>query len=785
MTRVRPPFWSQAVLLVAAVMPLSLAERQSAMPLVWQWFHLGLVLAAVGAGAFALWMRRYPLLGPRVGYVTIIAAFGLLLIELFESGSAPVMALSHFLILVCVCRLLQDQTPRDQAQFYVLTLLLLIVAAIVSGNLLFPVVLALYLTVGIRSFIQLHLAIESARVSRHNRAAGTEGSGEGHAPRLRAAIGPLLMLNLVMLVVGAVLFVLFPRVGGGMLGHVERRAYAGAITGLAGSLTFERVGPIQMSERQVMTVKIEDEFGHSLGPEVGEPYFRSMVFDQYGRGSLGRGQPWEWRVVSPRDAAPPDVVCRANEVTGEISLIPGIDTTFQRAVLVQKYWLQPDELRYLYSCYPALLIRSRQFSEIRKRISDQTIQVYLPRSTAIRYEVMSAPSVSPLLLDRLAREREDEHQPSVLLPEPPLPRESELRRLIADIDAQAGTSGSLDDPGKRERFVEAVMQFLHSDRFSYTLNPAPVRRGSEPIGDFLLDDRRGHCEYYASALALLCQYRGVPARVVVGYLGGDYNGVGEYYMVRERHAHSWTEVFVPGRDWVRYDPTPPGQGGSQRNRWWLRAYTYVDYLQFQWNNQVVGFDDNVRRALFSGFADWLRRPIGQHTTWMGSVQAFIGEMIFWRAELSPQDRLLYYVFSIMVTALVVLLGYVVLVSLRWLVSTIAARCAGGGRADARPEVEFYQRFLLRLKHLGLQRRPEQTPAEFAEELARNWPAFAPAPELVQAYYGVVFGRRVLPDDHRVAIEAFLQALRSLSPQQMMAAATDLHPTQAPPTEKSN
>ena len=144
-------FWSQAGLLLAVATPLALSEQQ--------WVYLGLTVAAVATGAWQHLTRRPPLVGARAGHTIVLAAFGSLVLEMTLLGGIPVMVLSHFLILVCACRLLQGQSVREQGQFFVLCLLLLVVASIVSGDLLFPFVLAVFLVVGLHALVRFHLVL--------------------------------------------------------------------------------------------------------------------------------------------------------------------------------------------------------------------------------------------------------------------------------------------------------------------------------------------------------------------------------------------------------------------------------------------------------------------------------------------------------------------------------------------------------------------------------------------------------------------------------------------------
>jgi len=392
----------------------------------------------------------------------------------------------------------------------------------------------------------------------------------------------------------------------------------------------------------------------------------------------------------------------------------------------------------------------------------------------MRYEVVSAvrgpDGRLPVAVQRaLEAERELEPMPPVLLPDPALPREAELRALVARLDNEAGTAGDLTESADYEKFARTVVEFLQGPTFTYRLE-GNIPGGREPIGYFLLTSRQGYCQHFAAAMALLCQYRGIPARIVTGYRGGEYNPIGNYYVVREKHAHSWVEVYIPGRDWVTYDPTPHGQNAAVlRHGWMMDLHRYLDYVQFQWANLVVAYDSGVREQLGTRFEQWLRRPGGSEQTLAGSVAGFLRELIWWRAELKLSHRLLYWVFAIMVALMVVLSGYVIISVLYILAARFRQewRVWSGGRR--RGEEEFYERFRRRMGHLGLHRRPQQTPAEFAAELAIRYPVLGNAPELVAAYYEVSFGRRHLSADQRSRIEGFLKNLAGVDPYRLKTA----------------
>ena len=104
-----------------------------------------------------------------------------------------------------------------------------------------------------------------------------------------------------------------------------------------------------------------------------------------------------------------------------------------------------------------------------------------------------------------------------------------------------------------EGVVSHALAYFHNQNFVYTLTPPLL--GDHPVDQFLFDTRQGYCEHYATSFVVLMRAAGIPARVVAGYQGGEYNEAGDYYIVRQADAHAWAEVWLQGHGWTRVDPT--------------------------------------------------------------------------------------------------------------------------------------------------------------------------------------------------------------------------------------
>ncbi len=172
--------------------------------------------------------------------------------------------------------------------------------------------------------------------------------------------------------------------------------------------------------------------------------------------------------------------------------------------------------------------------------------------------------------------------------------------------------------------VEHALNYIRQQPFYYTRKP-PALQGNDPVDQFLFDTRQGFCEHYAAAFVTLMRAMDIPARVVTGYQGGEYNELGNYLLVRQSDAHAWTEVWLESEGWLRIDPTSvidPSRieayddlqrfSSTQNDalfnpdtRWliqaWLQSQRRWDAVNHLWNQWVLGFDDKKQQQLLQRF----------------------------------------------------------------------------------------------------------------------------------------------------------------------------------------
>jgi transglutaminase-like putative cysteine protease len=309
-----------------------------------------------------------------------------------------------------------------------------------------------------------------------------------------------------------------------------------------------------------------------------------------------------------------------------------------------------------------------------------------PIRKARRYEVVSSSEVTGKELQ--PRERKEALQlPASISPA--------VRELAQSWIAQNSNPRAI---------VNSALQFFRTQRFRYSLSPGEYRKND--LDEFLFHRRVGFCEHYATSFATLMRLAGVPARVVVGYLGGEYNDLGRFFLVRQADTHAWCEVFLPDNGWTRVDPTSvvaPGRASLDLNSFLERRigsgemetrrsafvtqlarsaiFTNIrlawETLNYEWDTRLLGFDADVQEALLAS------------------------------AGIANRGSFLL-ITEILVVAVALLIVYA-----GWM------RLRTRSRADRVKAV--YERFCRKAARLGVRRNPWEGPSDFSRRAAQLLP----------------------------------------------------------------
>jgi len=327
------------------------------------------------------------------------------------------------------------------------------------------------------------------------------------------------------------------------------------------------------------------------------------------------------------------------------------------------------------------------------------------------------------------------------------------------------------NPELRAKLTEEALR--DSNEYSYSLTMIRTDPGDDPVLDFLENHKRGHCEYFASSLALLLRVQGIPTRVVNGFKGGEWNGLVGAYTFRDKHAHSWVEALITdanGRNlrWVTLDPTPGLErdaGIAQVGRGPRQFRTLSDAVRYIWTFYVAGFDsDRQNRVIYQPLRTvaleiWrVFKAAALKLTALAyglfHYQSF-GELVSIRGFFASV--------SLMLIAVGLFQGVRKLAR-----SMIRGKKKHTDRDEEIPELALFNRLLAIMAGTGLQRKSTETPKEYASRagdwLGTHFPstenlASIPA-EIVHAVYRVRFGKYPLAAHTADSLSAQLDLLQT-------------------------
>jgi len=315
----------------------------------------------------------------------------------------------------------------------------------------------------------------------------------------------------------------------------------------------------------------------------------------------------------------------------------------------------------------------------------------------------------------------NEHRAEYLEVPPGHERVAELARKVAG------------DAINEEQKALRVERFLKRGEYTYSLHQPDVGKRN-PLDVFLFEQKRGHCEYYSTAMAIMLRTLGVPTRNVTGFAGGQYNPYGGYYALRQGDAHSWVEVYLHGQGWVTFDPTPSGRADAgPREGLWNDVNALVDALRTRWMTSVVGYDLRAQVGMLRRLArlfEALRGP-GRHglSEQMNGAHGF-GPHVGWRSVLRWLGA-----------GLALALFVYALFKLFWPRAREDARQLS--RQQARV-VALYGELERALRRSGYPRPPAVTPLEHARDLrAKGFAAYPEVEDVTRTYLEARYGGRPL------------------------------------------
>lgn len=575
--------------------------------------------------------------------IIIVGVFIQTLFSIFILKALPIQELVHFLLALQAVKLLASKKRRDWLQLYLLSLFSIVSASALSVEISFALIFILYIFTAPWVLVLFHLK------------QGMESAGEDPERHRQLVSWSLFCLvgriSGVLFLLTLVFFIIFPRVSVGILG--DSWASGAAVTGFSDHLSLGDVAEIKKNNAVAMRVSI-DRPDLLRGKML---YWRGMSLDRFD------GRKWERSKIK---------LTQVRRVRG--SYLVDDSPGHQGPLIRQEIILEPTGSRALFALGRPVTISGRlrhlfldPLGNLRtaRPFTFQTSYSVLSTLNANGYEktnggnFLQLPTVDPRIL-------------------------SLARRITKGRDGEMGKARALESYLKKN--------------YRYSLKGLPTG-GGDPLASFLFEVRQGDCEYYSSSLTVMLRSIGIPARVVNGYLGGDWNPYGEYYLIRNSNAHSWVEAYFGDKGWVTLDATPPDLRVGGRNYFESMAH-FIDFLRMRWYRYVVNFGFGDQYQIFTA----LSRP----TTWFNfDPRGFsISKLRRWLVG-KPDWRM-----ALGFLPLAFFLGW-----MWWRRKKIV------GRATTKPHshqaTERYRRLLILLGKKGFRKKPGETPDEFSRAVERN------------------------------------------------------------------
>lgn len=452
-----------------------------------------------------------------------------------------IAATIHMVLFLELAKLHQKKSDRDYFYLIVLAFLMVLAAASLTVDISFIATLLLFL-------IALVATLMSFDIVRSQRSSATET----HSSPV-SLTGISVWATAWIVVLGTGLFFLIPRIG---TGYFSRAAVPPVLlSGFSDNVRLGEIGRIKLSSAVVMRAKRVN------GRPSSGLKWRGVALDRFD------GRSWHKTDTSRDEIRPAE---------GGLYSIQPLEHSGDG--VRYDILLEPMSTTTLFGPYHVRSVTSRQDSISTDH--DDSIFIRVQQQRRIQYQVLSeipnrnraAAATPPLDMARYLQ----------------LPENLDARVTVLARDITKGATTPMEK-------VSSIETYLRRN-YKYTLD-LTWPPGQQPLRTFLFDAKTGHCEYFASALAILARAAGIPTRLVNGFQMGEFNPVGSDYIVRESDAHSWVEAYIPGRGWTEFDATPLDMRPMD-NGWAVQLGHYVDAMELMWSSYVLVYDNESQWQLF-------------------------------------------------------------------------------------------------------------------------------------------------------------------------------------------
>jgi transglutaminase-like putative cysteine protease len=667
---------------------------------------IGLVLAL---SVRESWQRH-----PAFQHLDTVSLLGVLALQVGRvvGGTSPLDAIVEFAAALQLIRLATRRGAAHDQQVIVLALLHLIAGTVLGGGLVYGLCFLGVVIVAPGALVLSHLRRE---VEGNYRQGARDRTGlPVDVPRIlrsrrvvgRGFLAATCLLSIPICLFTALLFVTFPRVGLSLL--MLNRTKSVRNIGFTNRVDLGEVGVLRADATLAMRVEVPNL--PASPPERMTFHLRGTALDAWD------GRAWTQSSPGKRSSDPE---------TSYIAIEHAVDI---RTTPIMRIDLEPIDPPVLFlppaahgfHLLPRASVMESQGVVTREAEGEYRYTPSDERGT--RYEVFLGPPDQPTFV----RLREADRERYLALPDG-LP--ARIGALAYEWTRDTAT------PYQRARAIEEHLR----TEYRYDLaSPSPGEE--QPLDHFLFESKRGHCEFYSTAMAVMLRYVGVPTRNVTGFIGGTYNRIGRFYAVRQGDAHSWVEAYIDGRGWLTFDPTPSAESAPRSPTTGMMAILrdFFEATSQRWDQHVVNYDLAQQESL------WRRlRPTSKDTGSKSNTPPWKGVVV------------------------VLVVGLAGLAAYRYFTKRQGPSAPAGPGAPRTPSavlaIELYERLEVELQRLGVARVPSTPPLRHAEALARaEHPAGAEVLTLTETYVAARYGGRELSLVDRRDFEARLARIAELA-----------------------
>jgi len=627
---------------------------------------------------------------PPPGAVTAItlAYVGFYPVDYFFISQTFIPAAVHLVFFVAVVKILTAKTNRDFFFLKIIAFLELLAACVLSSSINFFGFLLLFLVLGVATF-----ASGEIRQARQRNQTVARVSARGLWMRLTAVA---LVVSAGILIFTAALFFFLPRTARAAFQHFISHRYH--LAGFSGHVTLGEIGEIKKDNTPVMHIKMDRSEDRPLSLK-----WRGAALSEF------NGRTWSSPPFTDPEVMRPG--------PGGLLVLAG-DSQLRAESRHISYSVHLNEI----GSDALFFAGAPQYLRIDSPVIRNWSENYHVRSgdsQGIWYQVYSR-------IDPPSRPED----PPIEWTDP-LPREwrrhyLQLPRLDARISELAQKIvGTETSPAAQARLVENYLR----THYGYTLELPPAEP-ADPLAFFLFHRKKGHCEYFASAMAVMLRVLGIPSRMATGFQSGVYNPISGSQLIRTSDAHAWVEAWLPRRGWTNFDPTPPDLS-PQRVSLWTRMGFYADAAEVFWQDWVLNYNLDRQLQLATRMSE-SSRHVGLRS--FDGIGPFLTQI--WAGALAFGKQYGFLLLGLAVLGLVLRQfgpdGW------RWWSARRRVLRAQRGEAEASDATLLYQRMLAVLHRRGIEKPVWLTPQEFAQAL-REPEISGVVGDLTAAYNELRFG----------------------------------------------